>query len=50
MITEIAITPVSGIILGVLYDVDETDYNYNKHNIEILFFIFSINFIWMVNK
>jgi hypothetical protein len=47
MITEIAITPVSGIILGVLYDVDETDY---KHNIEILFFIFSINFIWMVNK
>ena len=50
MMTEISIAPVNGIVLGALYEVDESDYDYNKHSIEILFFIFSIEFIWMVTK
>lgn len=40
--TEIIITPIKGLMVGALYDCEE-----DEHIIQILFFIFSLNIIWI---
>ena len=44
---EITIVPIKGIMLGALYNSDEIEEEDTEHIIQILFFIFSFNFIWI---
>lgn len=44
---EITIVPIKGIMLGALYNSDKIEDEDTEHIIQILFFIFSFNFIWI---
>jgi len=50
MITEVSIQQVNGLLLGLVYDKEEIDFSYTEHTIQILFFIFSFNFIWVTEN
>jgi len=43
---EVTIAPIKGLMIGALYnnDIEEED---TEHTIQLLFFIFSVNFIWI---
>jgi hypothetical protein len=46
---EVIIAPIKGLMVGALYNndegVDDTEYM-----VQLLFFIFSVNFIWIIKK
>ena len=44
---EITIVPIKGVMLGVLYNSEKIEEEDTEHIIQILFFIFSFNFIWI---
>ena len=44
---EITIVPIKGVMLGVLYNSEEIEEEDTEHIIQILFFVFSINLIWI---
>ena len=44
---EITIVPIKGVMLGALYNSDEIEEEDTEHIIQILFFVFSFNFIWV---
>ena len=44
---EITIVPIKGIMLGALYNNEKIEEEDTEHIIQILFFIFSFNFIWI---
>ena len=44
---EITIVPIKGIMLGALYNTEKIEEEETEHIIQILFFIFSFNFIWI---
>lgn len=44
---EITIVPIKGIMLGALYNSEEIEEEDTEHIIQILFFVFSFNFIWI---
>ena len=43
---EITIVPIKGIMLGALYNNEKIEEEDTEHIIQILFFVFSFNFIW----
>jgi ammonia channel protein AmtB len=47
---EITIAPIKGIMVGALYNSEEFENNKTEHIVQILFFIFSFNFVWITNK
>jgi len=44
---EITIAPIKGIMVGALYNSEEFENNETEHIVQILFFIFSFNFVWI---
>ena len=44
---EIIIVPIKGVMLGALYNSEEIEEEDTEHIIQILFFVFSFNFIWV---
>jgi len=44
---EITIVPIKGIMLGALYNSEKIEEEDTEHIIQILFFVFSFNFIWI---
>ena len=44
---EITIVPIKGVMLGALYNSEEIEEEDTEHIIQILFFVFSFNFIWI---
>ena len=44
---KITIVPIKGIMLGALYNNEKIEEEDTEHIIQILFFIFSFNFIWI---
>ena len=44
---EIVIAPIKGLMLGALYNSEEIEEEDTEHIIQILFFVFSFNFIWI---
>ena len=46
---EITIVPIKGIMLGALYNSEEIEEEDTEHIIQILFFVFSFNFIWVTD-
>ena len=46
---EITIVPIKGVMLGVLYNSEEIEEEDTEHIIQILFFVFSFNFIWVTD-
>ena len=44
---EITIVPIKGAMLGALYNSEEIEEEETEHIIQILFFVFSFNFIWI---
>jgi len=46
---EITIVPIKGVMLGALYNSEEIEEEDTEHIIQILFFVFSFNFIWVTN-
>ena len=44
---EITIVPIKGVMLGALYNSEEIEEEDTEHIIQILFFVFSFNFIWV---
>ncbi len=46
---EITIVPIKGIMLGALYNNEKIEEEDTEHIIQILFFIFSFNFIWVTD-
>ena len=44
---EITIVPIKGVMLGALYNSEEIEEEDTEHIIQILFFVFSINLIWI---
>ena len=46
---EITIVPIKGVMLGALYNSEEIEEEDTEHIIQILFFIFSFNFIWVTD-
>lgn len=47
---EITIVPIKGIMLGALYNSDKIEDEDTEHIIQILFFVFSFNFIWITEN
>jgi len=47
---EIIITPITGLMVGALYDSEDVNELETEHIVQILFFIFSFNFIWLSKK
>ena len=47
---EITIVPIKGIMLGALYNSEEIEEEDTEHIIQILFFVFSFNFIWITEN
>jgi len=47
---EITIAPIKGVMIGALYNSEEFENNETEHIVQILFFIFSFNFIWITNN
>ena len=47
---EITIVPIKGIMLGALYNSEKIEEEDTEHIIQILFFIFSFNFIWVTDN
>jgi hypothetical protein len=47
---EITIAPIKGVMVGALYNSEEFENNETEHIVQILFFIFSFNFIWITEK
>ncbi len=47
---EITIAPIKGVMVGALYNSEEFENNETEHIVQILFFIFSFNFVWITNK
>jgi len=47
---EITIVPIKGIMLGALYNSEEIEEEDTEHMIQILFFVFSFNFIWITEN
>ena len=47
---EITIVPIKGVMLGVLYNSEEIEEEDTEHIIQILFFVFSFNFIWITEN
>ena len=46
---EITIVPIKGIMLGALYNSEKIEEEDTEHVIQILFFVFSFNFIWITD-
>ena len=46
---EITIVPIKGVMLGALYNSEEIEEEDTEHIIQILFFVFSFNFIWVTD-
>ena len=46
---EVIIAPIKGLMLGALYNNDEGETD-TEHTVQILFFIFSLNFIWITEN
>lgn len=46
---EITIVPIKGVMLGALYNSEKIEEEDTEHIIQILFFIFSFNFIWVTD-
>ena len=46
---EVVISQIKGLMFGALYNDDEGEDD-TEHTIQILFFIFSLNFIWITEK
>ena len=46
---EIVIAPIKGLMLGALYNAD-ADEEETEHIIQILFLVFSFNFIWFTEN
>jgi hypothetical protein len=46
---EITIVPIKGIMLGALYNNEKIEEEDTEHIIQILFFVFSFNFIWVTD-
>jgi hypothetical protein len=44
---EITIVPIKGIMFGTLYNSEELEGNETEHIVQILFFVFSLNFVWI---
>lgn len=44
---EITIVPIKGAMLGALYNSEKIEEEETEHIIQILFFVFSFNFIWI---
>jgi hypothetical protein len=44
---EITIAPIKGVMVGALYNSEEFENNETEHIVQILFFIFSFNFVWI---
>ena len=48
---EIVIAPIKGLMLGALYNADaDADEEETEHIIQILFLVFSFNFIWFTEN
>jgi len=47
---EITIAPIKGVMLGALYNSQEFENNETEHIVQILFFIFSFNLIWITEN
>lgn len=47
---EITIAPIKGVMVGALYNSENIGENEVEHIVQILFFIFSFNFIWITYK
>lgn len=47
---EVTIVSIKGIMLGALYNSQELEDNEKEHIVQILFFVFSFNFIWTTNN
>ena len=47
---EITIVPIKGIMLGALYNSEKIEEEDTEHIIQILFFVFSFNFIWITDN
>jgi hypothetical protein len=43
---EVVIAPIKGLMFGALYNNDEGEDDI-EHTVQLLFFIFSVNFIWI---
>ena len=43
---EVVIAPIKGLMFGALYNNDEGEDD-TEHTVQLLFFIFSVNFIWI---
>lgn len=46
---EIVIAPIKGLMVGALYNTD-SDEEETEHIIQILFLVFSFNFIWFTEN
>jgi hypothetical protein len=47
---EITIVPIKGVMLGALYNSEEIEEEDTEHIIQILFFVFSFNIIWITQN
>lgn len=47
---EVVLSPIKGFMIGALYNGQEIDKNETEHIVQLLFFVFSVNFIWVVKK
>jgi hypothetical protein len=47
MITDISISQIDGVLLGVSYGSEEIEIKHTEHNLQIFFFIFCLSFIWI---
>ena len=43
---EFTLAPIKGLMFGALYNNDEGEDD-TEHTVQLLFFIFSVNFIWI---
>ena len=46
---EVVIAPIKGLMFGALYNNDEGEDD-TEHTVQILLFIFSLNFIWTTDN
>lgn len=47
---EVVLSPIKGLMIGALYNNQEIEDNETEHIVQLLFFVFSVNFIWVVKK
>jgi len=47
---EIRIAPIKGLMIGALYNNEKINELDTEHIVQVLFFVFSLNFIWLTQK